>query len=175
MHRQMEPVESERVHGGGAEPAEPGPGVVEGGGPVGEPEPGQVELSVAGRSRPRTWAAPARCRRRSQTPARSATRRSSATAFSLARYCLAHVQHNRGGRESVRPRCCGAHRLLQHCPGAIRLAGVHDLLVDVRSAPRVVRWGRRERAQISGSVRAAAGRPVRLVSGAQGLPLGARL
>ena len=44
---QVEPVESEGVHGGGAEPAEPGPGVVEGGAAVGEPEPGQVERDPA--------------------------------------------------------------------------------------------------------------------------------
>ena len=43
----MEPVESERVHGGGAEAAKPGPGVVERGGAVGEPEPRQVERDSA--------------------------------------------------------------------------------------------------------------------------------
>ena len=47
MHHQMEPVQSERLHGGGAEAAEPGPGVVEGGRAVGEPEPWQVERDAA--------------------------------------------------------------------------------------------------------------------------------
>src|SRR5262249_33253439 len=47
MHHQMEPAESERVHGGGAKAAEPGPGVVEGGRAVGGPEGGQVERDPA--------------------------------------------------------------------------------------------------------------------------------
>src|SRR5262249_40845458 len=47
VHDQVEPAESERVHGGGAKADEPGPGVVEGGGAGGEPAPGQGERDPA--------------------------------------------------------------------------------------------------------------------------------